>query len=180
MVIRNVTKRRIEMKKVTHLIAVIGASLVVLTTPAIAGESEVTWTNPEKYRDIDEGNRVKSKFKEQVFREFGKHFNKLAAKLPEGQKLMVEVTDLDLAGDVRVGGINEVRIVKSIYFPRMEFNYQVLDSTGSEVQKGSVNLKDMNFMNGTNLRYGNKSFAYERRMLDEWFNKTFTTTLAKN
>ncbi|MDG1750924.1 MAG: DUF3016 domain-containing protein, partial [Thalassotalea sp.] len=50
----------------------------------------------------------------------------------------------------------------------------VVDSNKQVVSSGDVNLKDMSFMMGANLRYNQDSLGYEKRMLDEWFSKTFS------
>ncbi|MCI2284942.1 DUF3016 domain-containing protein [Colwellia sp. MSW7] len=69
------------------------------TTVASAATVEVTWTDYDKYRDIDPGEGHRKHFRENTFQSFEKHFSKLATKLPEGQVLKIEVTDIDLAGD---------------------------------------------------------------------------------
>lgn len=147
---------------------------------AIAATSEVTWKDYKEYRDIYPGNSgSKKSFREQTFKNFEKHFTKLAAKLPEDQILKIEVTNVDLAGDTRVGGINNYRIVKSIYFPSMKFSYQLLAKDGTVLKKADVDIKDMNFMTGSNLKYRNDSLGYEKKMLDEWFEDTFKDDFVK-
>lgn len=146
----------------------------------MAAESEVTWTNPEDYRDIRPGNTsTRKKFQEHVFSELEEHFAKLAAKLPEDQKLIIDVTDVDLAGDVRIGAMNQVRIVKDIYHPRIKFSYQLMENDGTEVVADEINLKDMSFLTGSIMRYRNDSFGYEKKMLDDWFKKTFKEHVVK-
>ena len=158
------------MKKTSLLSIVLLFSVIVPS--AFAATSEVTWTNPEEYRDIHHGENHRKKFQARVFRGFEEHFAKLASSLPEGQTLKVEVTDVDLAGDVFVSH-RQVRVVKEIYFPRLKFKYQVIDKDGNEVKQGEENLKDMNFMMTSSLKYNNDFLRYEKRLLDNWFKKTF-------
>ena len=113
-----------------------------------------------------------------TFHHFEKHFAKLSASLPEDQTLKIEVTNLDLAGDTHVGGIDRLRIIKNIYFPRMNFTYQLIKADGSIVLSDKVKLKDMNFMMGAHLKYRNEALRYEKQMLDDWFSKTFENNLA--
>lgn len=148
-------------------------TVVLLQNVAYAATSEVTWTDPDKYRDINPGEYNRKKFRENTFYNFEKHFTKLAEKLPEGQVLKIEVTDVDLAGDTHAAGINRTRIVKDIYFPRMDFSYQLVNADGSEILADKVSINDMGFMVGNNLKYRNDALGYEKKMLDEWFNKTF-------
>jgi len=155
-----------------NVIAVLIA--VLISTQAIAATSEVKWTEPEKYRDIDAGEESKVRFRERVFTRFEKHFNKLAGKLPEGQVLKIEVTDVDLAGSTLHGGMKRIRVVKAIHFPRMEFSYQLVDAKGVEIKSANVDLKDMSFMMGSNLKYRNDFLGYEKKLLDDWFKKEFS------
>jgi len=149
-------------------------TIVSFQNVAYAATSEVIWTDYEKYRDIRPSNNGGRKhFRETTFKNFEKHFTKLAESLPEGQVLKIEVTDVDLAGDTHAGGINNMRIVKDIYFPRMNFSYQLVNADGSEIIAAEVVAKDMNFMRSSSLKYRNDSLRYEKKMLDDWFFKTF-------
>jgi len=159
--------------KQTILIITLLTTSFLLSPNAFAASSEVTWTDYKSYRDINEGNEGRKQFRERTFKDFEKHFAKLAATLPEGQTLKIDVTDVDLAGDTNAGGINRMRIVKHMYSPRMNFSYQLLDADGKVIQSEEVVLKDMNFMSGSNLKYRNKSLGYEKKMLDDWFEETF-------
>ncbi len=147
---------------------------------ALAGTSEVTWTNPEKYRDVNSGNEPKTKYRERVFKDLEGHFSKMASELPEGHVLKVKVADVDLAGDVNAGGINRIRVISDLYFPRIKFSYELFDESGEKIKAGGMNLKDMNFLMGSNIRYRNKSLGHEKKMLDEWFDDTFDSMVVKN
>ncbi|WP_114325574.1 DUF3016 domain-containing protein [Candidatus Colwellia aromaticivorans] len=160
------------MKKLTITILVM-FTFFSLPYVAYAATSEVTWTDHEKYRDIQPSSEGRKSFRERIFESFEKHFAKLAKNLPEGQVLKINVTDVDLAGDTHSGGINQFRIVKDIYFPRMNFSYELVNANGSIVTSDEVVIRDMSFMMGSNLKYRNESLGYEKKMLDEWFAETF-------
>lgn len=166
------------MKKLTiTLLAMF--TFVLLPNVVYAATSEVTWTDHEKYRDIHPGSEGRKHFRERTFKSFEKHFAKLAENLPKGQILKINVTDVDLAGDTFSGGINQLRIIKDIYFPRMNFSYELANTDGSIITSGEIVLKDMNFMMGSNSKYRNKSLRYEKVMLDDWFTKTFKEFVVK-
>ena len=166
------------MKKILLVLASLIAISTVSATVS-AAQVEVKWTNPDKYRDIYAGDENRKVFRERLFKSLDKHFAKLASKLPEKQVLKIDVKDVDLAGDVSFGSINRIRIVKDIYFPRFKFSYQLIDEKGKVIKSGKENLKDMNSLHTNNLRYKNESFGYEKRMIENWFNKTFKTRLSK-
>ena len=145
-----------------------------ISSISVAGEVEVTWTAPEKYRDIRAGEENRKRFKARTFSALEKHLAKLSMKLPQEQLLKINVTDVDLAGDTLHGGIQRIRIIKDIYFPRLKFSYQLLNKAdGKVIISEEVNLKDMGFMQRGRLKYNNQSLSYEKVMLDNWFNKTF-------
>tara|TARA_R110001583_G_scaffold195427_1_gene373233 strand:+ start:1475 stop:1963 length:489 start_codon:yes stop_codon:yes gene_type:complete len=160
------------MKKLTSTLLAI-FTFVSLPLVANAATSEVTWIGYEKYRDIQPGSEGRKHFRERTFKNLEKHFAQLAEKLPEGQVLNIKVTDVDLAGDTHIGGISQIRIIKELYFPRMNFSYELVNADNSIVRSGDVVLKDMSFMMGSNLKYRNKSLGYEKVMLDDWFTEAF-------
>lgn len=164
------------MKKL-HIIFATALVLTASQNQAFAASSEVTWTNPNNYRDIQPSNESRKHYRERIFKNFEKHFAKLAENLPEQQTLKLDVTDVDLAGDTLAGGIERLRIIKEIYSPRMKFSYQLLDKNDNIIKSADVALKDMSFMTGSNLKYRQKSLGYEKKMLDDWFFETFSDNL---
>jgi len=167
------------MKMLTSTLLVFFTAMLLSNT-TYAGTSNVSWLDPDKYRDINPGEQGRKQFRENTFQHFEKHFAKLAENLPEGQILKVTVTDVDLAGDTHAAGISRMRIVKDIYFPRLNFSYQLVDTNGIEIIADTVVLKDMSFMmGGSRLKYRNHALSYEKTMLDDWFAKTFTNRMVK-
>lgn len=173
MVLYSESIRRGYIMKTITTILVAALTLISLQNDAFAATSEVTWSDYKKYRDIKAGDESRKHFRERTFKNFEKHFTKLASRLPEGQILKIDVTDVDLAGDTNAGGINRLRIVKEIYFPRMDFSYQLFSADGTVMKEDKVELKDMNFMNSSNLRYSNKTLGHEKKLLDDWFYADF-------
>ena len=155
-------------------------AIVISQNSAVqAAQVEVKWTNPDKYTDVDAGEEHRQHFKDRTFKAFEKHFAKLAELLPENQKLIFDITNVDLAGDVNFGGVKRIRIVKDLFFPRMEFSYQLLNADNSVIKSEEVSLKDMGFMMHSGLRYRNQTLGYEKEMLDDWFKKTFENEMVK-
>jgi hypothetical protein len=157
-------------------------SLVVVLISAAtaqAAQVEVKWTNPDKYSDIDAGQEHRQHFKDRTFKAFEEHFAKMAEALPEQQKLIFDITNLDLAGDVNFGGMKRIRIIKDIFFPRIEFSYQLLNADNTVVKSAEVSLKDMGFLMHSSLRHRNQTLGYEKDMLDDWFRKTFENEMIK-
>lgn len=151
---------------------------LVLAVPAtaMAGEAKMSLLNPDKFTDIEPGNGTDKSFRKGLERAFTAELAKSAKALPAGQTLEVTFTDIDLAGEVdpvEVPGGYQLRLMKDVYFPRLQFDYRVLDASDAVVseQKGVV-LKDMSYLSGPRGSTTSASFYYETRMLREWFNKT--------
>ncbi len=152
---------------------------VLLSTNVLAEAQEATvkvnWQNPEKYSDIRPSSGSKKSYQKRVISAFDKIWADFGEKLPAGHRLLVTVKDLDLAGDVnpmyRIDH-NDIRVVKEIYFPRMTFDYQVLDASGHTVlAEQDVKVKDVGFMNAAPIGMGSTEFAYEKQMLKHWFQR---------
>ncbi|MBU2882625.1 DUF3016 domain-containing protein [Psychrosphaera sp. B3R10] len=132
----------------------------------------VTWHQPAKYTDVRGTNESKARFQKRVFNQLEKHIVKLAASLPKDIQLDMTITDVNLAGDVQFNfSMNrEIRIVKSIYWPKIAFDFKITQSD-KLLDQGSVVIKDMSFMHrGGLLRSSADSFKYDKRLLTNWFN----------
>lgn len=168
------------MKHIT--IAAFSVSLLFFSATSLAqAEVEITWQDPEKFNDVRSTSESRVKFRERTFEELDEYINELVEDLPKGQKLVMNVTNLDLAGDVLPASfaglgqsMSDVRVVKSIYIPRMNFSYQLLSSDGTVLQEKEVKLKDMSFLSGHNRFFSNDALRYEKNMIADWFGDEFT------
>ena len=149
------------------------AAALAATLPAHAvGKAEVNWVHPENYADAGRGTLDR----ERVMKTLSEFFQQLAAKLPDGQTLKLDVLDVDLAGELRPFGTQEIRVLKGrADWPHMTLHY-TLQSGGRTLAEGQARLDDMNYFFGLSTqieRYGD--LAYEKRMVQHWFDKTFKT-----
>ncbi len=146
---------------------------MVFSASVFAGEAKITWQNPDKYTDIKSGNQGQKSMLKSIDKSFSKEFTELAAKLPAGYQLLATVTDLDLAGEVDPipsRTMDQIRVLKDLYFPKMTFDYQVLNAGGVVVLEGkAVTLKDMQYLSGLPSTRSSDSYYYERKMLRDWF-----------
>ena len=93
--------------------------------------------------------------------------------LPAGQKLSVTLTDVDMAGEYepwQQPGVNDVRIVKDLYPPRIDLEFKVTDAAGAVVKEGKRQLRDLSFMMKLSLRRDDPH-RYEKALLDDWLRK---------
>jgi hypothetical protein len=173
------------MKLLNRLI--ISAVTLGLSVPVLAQtEVEIEWDNPEKYRDVRPSNESRKRFRDSTFKRINEYMNKLALALPENKKLLMKVSDLDLAGEVFPASFvglghstSDVRVIKSIDIPRMKFSYQLLDESGQVLQQADVNLKDMSFLDRSNHSFRSEPLRYEKNMLKRWFEQEFELQLVQ-
>jgi hypothetical protein len=165
------------------------------TTIEDEGKVHITWHNYDDYQDIRPATQTRGSFRRQVFKQFNKHFEKLAEALPGNHVLKLTVTDVDLAGmvfpnngpiPIRGGFINmgqtgmDIRVMEPIHIPRMDFSFELVDENQEVLLSDNVELKDMAFFDRTTTRVRHRPFAYEKRMIEDWFEDTIESVYAEN
>lgn len=135
-----------------------------------AGQVEVSFKPLHELRDP--GNR--SFDGERNLRLLAEHFKSLAARLPDGQRLEVQVLDLDLAGEsrpLRRGG--ELRVLRGAAdWPAMHLNW-TLSADGRVLHRADEHISDMAYLMHP-LRGGlGGPVAYEQRLVERWFSERF-------
>jgi hypothetical protein len=149
----------------------ITALALAATLPARAAppRAEVNFIEPEKFADIGWNARDR----EAALKGLGDHLRKLAQGLPEGQALQIDVTNVDLAGEVSPFSVSGLRVLRGFAdSPRIALRYTLRD--GSRVMKaGEANVIDLAYMVGSRpLGMANDPLAYEKQMLTDWFQRT--------
>lgn len=147
-------------------------SSAVSAARAPADESaqvQVKFTAPERFIDATYDARPRSR--ERVTLDIAELFTELAARhLPPGQRMEVEVTEIDLAGRYERWRIGhpDVRFLRATSWPRLHFQYR-LHEGDREISAGEVRLADLNYMMRTSARVSGDRLRYEEAMLEEWF-----------
>jgi hypothetical protein len=151
------------MNKLTFLLASLLVGGVVQ-----AGEAKVNFKDFKEYQDVRSGKETRGSYHKRIAEQLEKHIAKLAQRLPEGYHLNLTFNDIDLAGDVRFN-MDDIRVVKPIYFPRFNLTYTLKDRSGQILlEEKSKQIKDMSFMD--RMKRGiDESFYYEKRLLTDWF-----------
>jgi hypothetical protein len=157
----------------TGLVAGLGAALV---TPHAHADAKVSFIAPDKYIDFPtaEWERVEPQ------RTLTAHFEKLSEKLAKGETLKVDILEIDLAGRLEPtrSQARELRILRGgADWPTMKFRYAI-ERDGKTIASGEANINDMNYLQRFNRYNTSEPLRYEKRMIDEWFAKTFIETTA--
>lgn len=150
--------------------ALMAIGLMLTAQTAMAGEAKVNWIAPEKFTDIRSANETQENAQANLIKTFDGIFADLAKRLPDGYQLEINVTDLDLAGEIRhgfAGGLQDVRVVKAIDWPKMSFSYSLKNDKQEVVASGKEDLRDMDFQSKPDFSYS--GFRYEEQLLKDWF-----------
>ena len=152
----------------THLIRHAAlAALLALAAGGASAAATVTYVQPERFSDIPFAHHDR----ERVLDSMTDHFNKLAARLPAGQDLNVEVLDIDLAGQSLPSRMSaqDLRVMNGgADWPRIKLRYSITQG-GQVVRSGEENLRDMTYLDHPNRFNGSDLLRYEKKMLDDWF-----------
>lgn len=93
--------------------------------------------------------------------------------LENGQRLDIEVTDVDLAGEYepwRGPDFRDVRIIKDVYPPRIDLSFTLYGSDGKVMREGSRTLRDVGFLSRSSLT-SQDTLRYEKNLIDLWLRK---------
>lgn len=134
-----------------------------------ADRVEVGFARPERFTDAGRywGGE---KSREANLAELARHIGQRAGRLlPQGQKLAVSITDLDMAGayEPRRSGVGDVRVVRNVYPPRIDLHFRLTAADGSVVKEGARSLRDLAFGNG-NVVYRDDRLRHEKALIDDW------------
>ncbi len=94
-------------------------------------------------------------------------------RVPAGERLRITLVDVDLAGDYEPGRsfeLQDVRIVKELYAPRIEIRWTFEDAQGRVLREGGDALRDPGFMTGSGA-IDSDPLRHEKRMLRDWLRR---------
>ncbi|MGB6104381.1 MAG: DUF3016 domain-containing protein, partial [Pusillimonas sp.] len=138
----------------------------------------VQFIDPAQFAEIRDHSWESDKQNQAWMDDLRKHLERHAAHyLPPDTHLLVRFTDIKLAGDYepwRRAAMNDVRVVRDIYPPRIDLSYQLTSSTGATIKQGSSQLRNPAFMMQAR-RYSGDPLGYEKSMLDDWLRTEFKT-----
>ena len=140
-----------------------------LALPAAAAVT-VNFTNPDRFTDIG-GYGVEA---QQNMDALARHLQALGARyLSPGQDLRVEVLNVDLAGEKRFVGTQEIRIARGqADWPRIKLRYAV-EAGGKTIASGEDDLSDPFYLQFPQKLRSNDALAHEKRLLENWFRDRF-------
>ncbi len=151
-------------------------TLAALMTSAFAahaaGTVEVRYVEPEKFTDVGFGTLERGR----TLSDMTTVLQSLGAKLPDGQTLTLEVTDINLAGELRPTRNGDVRVLRGTTdWPEVSLRYTLQAGTNT-LKSGEARVKDIAYLkNANSVDKIGTNLPHERHMLRKWFAETFTT-----
>lgn len=136
----------------------------------------VELVDPDKFTDFSVQGMNEDRTSSIFYSELKRFIDmEIARLLPDGVNVKLEVTDIDMAGDIqpwRNRNNADIRYVEHIYPPRMTFRYEIKSHEGNVLAAGETRIRDMNFLFGINNHFRTyNSFQYEFRMLSDWLRR---------
>ena len=107
----------------------------------------VAFIHPEKFTDAAPYGGLGLKAEQPALTEIGRWLEGLGARyLAPHQSLIIDVTDLDLAGEYepRLRSY-DVRVMRDVYPPRIKIHYRLTEN-GHSVVEGDELVYDMNYL----------------------------------
>lgn len=155
--------------------SLLAAAVSLLAAGAAWAEVTVTFVKPEEFADVPHSVIER----ERMQKDFADYFVKLGKKLPDGQKLSVEVLDIDLAGRLwpRRSG-DDIRVMNGgADWPHMHLRY-TLEQNGQTLRSGDEQLSNMMYQQRSSRYAEGDPLRYEKQMVDDWFDKTIVPRTA--
>lgn len=156
------------------LVAAIAAGSVLAAADAKQSAVTVTFKDSDKFTDAS--SHFNGGTDQYYLDTLSDHLQKVAAKqLAAGQKLAVTFTDVNLAGEFipTSASMQDVRIIKDIYIPRLALTFTLTGPDGKVVKEGERTLTDMNFMSNIGLIDRGQPLFYDKALLTDWVKKEF-------
>lgn len=143
------------------------------------GPVSVQWTDPAQFTEIRQSrNRWEAQRGDWV-RELAGYLRKQAeARLPEGERLDVTITDIKRAGDFEPWQgmrTDHVRYMRDIYPPRIALAFTLTGADGSVLAQGTRELTDLAYLHSRPRARDNDPLRYDKQLLDDWLRREFGT-----
>ncbi|WP_221032877.1 DUF3016 domain-containing protein [Actomonas aquatica] len=146
-----------------------------LLAGAVAAEPasavKVNFVDTDNFTDFTSSYSFPDRGRETYIKELSKFIERRAeSRLPSDLQLEVVITDVDMAGEFEPWhgpNAQDIRIVKSLYPPRINLSFRLARADGTVVSEGNRKLRDMSFM--YSVRFNDDDpLRYEKQLIDSW------------
>ena len=146
------------------------------------GPVSVAWADPATFSEIRNSGNRQDAAQGTWLHDLAQYMRQQAERrLPPGDTLQLTIVDVQRAGQYepwRGIRMQDTRIVRDIYPPRMTLRFRQLDAGGKVVAEGERKLVDPAFLLNAPSGSGNDPLRYEKGMIDSWLRREFPATRA--
>ena len=136
-----------------------------------AGPVHVHWADPAGFTELRYSrNRAEAARGDWVAQLAGYLRGRIAAQLPPGQRMDVEILDIRRAGDYEYlfGAATDIRVLRDIYPPRMRLHVRRTDASGQVLEDDEQVLSDLGYLSAPQPLSDSDPLRYEKRLIDRW------------
>jgi hypothetical protein len=152
------------------------AALASLHAAADEPPVKVTFTELSRFTDLRVSIATTDRDRAGLAEELKRHIEHIAPpRLPQGARLAVTITDVDMAGEYPplTGSLSrDVRVIKDVYPPRIDLDFRLLRADGSVEREGHRELRDPGFLWSASPARVDR-LAIEKSLLDAWLRREF-------
>ena len=138
------------------------------------GPVSVEWTDPAEFSELRfSQNRWEAQQGDWVTQLARYLQERAAARLPEGQRMDVTITDIQRAGSFEPwhgANANNIRVMRDVYPPRMTLQVRITDAEGQVVSEGEQRLVDTAFLMNSRPM-DTDPLRFEKDMIDTWLRR---------
>ncbi|MGB0369804.1 MAG: DUF3016 domain-containing protein [Opitutales bacterium] len=129
----------------------------------------IEYVNPEEFTDLESSFSRDSKTRRAFALAIEEELERrLRASFGEDARLSLVISEVDLAGRIDPASFNEIRVLKSVWPPKMEFTYKLTSADGEILKEGEERLVDLGYLGFARHRSKHERFRYEREMVKDW------------
>ncbi len=144
-----------------------------------AGPVSVAWEDPAQFTEVrHSGNRYEAA-RGNWLNDLATYMRKEAEEtLPAGHRLELTIVDIKRAGQYEPwlgSNLQDARIIRDMYPPRMTLRFRELDAAGAVLTEGERKLSDPAFLMNASRFNDSDPLRYEKRMVDSWLRSDWRT-----
>ncbi len=141
------------------------------------GPVSVAWADPAGFAEFRFSSNRWAAAEGNWLKDLAEYMRSRAEQvLPPGHRLELTILDLDRAGEYepfRHPHMQDARIVRDIYPPRMTVEFRHFDAAGNLLVEGERRLSDPGFLTHASPIRSDDLLRFEKRMVDTWLRNEF-------
>jgi hypothetical protein len=137
-----------------------------------AGPVSVAWEDPATFTELRHSGNRHASAQGAWLDDLATYMRKEAEEtLPAGHRLELTIVDIQRAGRYEpwlAPNLQDARIIRDMYPPRMTLRFRELDASGAVVAEGERKLSDTAFLMSSTRMSDTDPLRYEKRMFNDW------------